>query len=30
VISEMNYDGWGNVDQRTIAATDPTIVGFIY
>jgi surface antigen len=30
VISEMNYDGWGEVDQRTISATDPNIVGFIY
>jgi surface antigen len=30
VIQEMNYDGWGRVDQRTIPAGDPSIVGFIY
>jgi len=30
VISEMNYDGWGRVDQRTVQAGDPSIVGFIY
>lgn len=34
VISEMNYyangGGWGRVDERTIAANDPTIMGFIY
>jgi surface antigen len=30
VISEMNYDGWGNVDQRTVQPDDSSIVGFIY
>jgi surface antigen len=30
VISEMNYGWWGHVDQRTIAPTDPSLVGFIY
>jgi surface antigen len=30
VISEMNYDGWGRTDQRTVQAGDPSIVGFIY
>ena len=30
VISEMNYDGWGRIDQRTVQAGDPSIVGFIY
>jgi surface antigen len=30
LISEMNYDGWGVTDQRTIQANDPSIVGFIY
>jgi surface antigen len=30
VVSEMNYDGWGVVDQRTVQANDPSIVGFIY
>lgn len=34
VVSEMNYGGgdggWGRVDQRTIAADDPGIIGFIY
>jgi surface antigen len=30
VISEMNYDGWGRTDQRTVQASDPSIVGFIY
>ena len=30
VIQEMNYDGWGRVDQRTVQPNDPTIVGFIY
>jgi surface antigen len=33
-ISEMNYHadggGWGRVDDRTISASDPSIVGFIY
>jgi surface antigen len=30
VIQEMNYGAWGVVDQRTIQAGDPSIVGFIY
>jgi len=34
VISEMNYNadggGWGRVDERTISADDPSILGFIY
>ena len=30
VITEMNYGGWGRIDQRTISANDPSIVGFIY
>jgi hypothetical protein len=30
VIQEMNYEGWGRVDQRTVQAGDPGIVGFIY
>jgi surface antigen len=30
VISEMNYDGWGRIDQRRVEAGDPSIVGFIY
>ena len=31
VISEMNYGGrWGRTDRRTIAANDPSLVGFIY
>ena len=30
VISEMNYDGRGVVDQRTVQTNDPSIVGFIY
>ena len=30
VISEMNYAGWGRIDQRTVSPTDPNIVGFIY
>jgi hypothetical protein len=30
VISEMNYDGWGVSDQRTVQAGDRGIVGFIY
>ncbi len=34
IVSEMNYyadgGGWGRVDRRTIPATDPTIMGFIY
>lgn len=31
VVSEMNYGGrWGRVDQRTIAASDPSLIGFIY
>jgi surface antigen len=33
-ISEMNYygngGGWGRVDQRTIGASDRTVLGFIY
>ncbi|MGD0449199.1 MAG: CHAP domain-containing protein [Candidatus Dormibacteria bacterium] len=30
VIEEMNYDGWGAVDERTVQVGDPSIVGFIY
>ncbi|MGA8014529.1 MAG: CHAP domain-containing protein [Candidatus Dormiibacterota bacterium] len=30
VISEMNYEGRGRVDQRTIPPHDPSVVGFIY
>lgn len=30
VISEMNYEGRGRVDQRTIPANDPSVLGFIY
>jgi surface antigen len=34
VISEMNYHadggGWGRIDYRTITASDPSILGFIY
>ncbi len=30
VIQEMNYDGWGVVDERTVPASAPGIVGFIY
>ena len=30
VIQEMNYDGRGVIDQRTIQANDASIVGFIY
>jgi len=34
VISEMNYGadggGWGRVDERTVSAGDPAILGFIY
>jgi surface antigen len=34
VVSEMNYygngGGWGRVDERTISASDPTVLGFIY
>ena len=34
VISEMNYyadgGGWGRVDERTVSASDPAILGFIY
>ncbi len=30
VISEMNYEGWARVDQRTISSTDRSLVGFIY
>jgi surface antigen len=34
VISEMNYHadggGWGRIDYRTILASDPSILGFIY
>jgi surface antigen len=30
VVSEMNYSGWGHVDQRTISPGDPNVVGFIY
>ena len=33
-ISEMNYyadgGGWGRVDKRTVSASDPAILGFIY
>lgn len=34
VVSEMNYraggGGWGRIDFRTISASDPSILGFIY
>jgi LysM repeat protein len=34
VVSEMNYraggGGWGHIDYRTISASDPSILGFIY
>jgi LysM repeat protein len=34
VVSEMNYraggGGWGRIDYRTISASDPSILGFIY
>ncbi len=34
VVSEMNYHadggGWGRVDYRTISASDPAILGYIY
>jgi LysM repeat protein len=34
VLSEMNYraggGGWGRIDYRTISASDPSILGFIY
>jgi LysM repeat protein len=34
VISEMNYrvggGGWGRIDYRTVSASDPSILGYIY
>jgi surface antigen len=34
VVAEMNYHadggGWGRVDYRTITASDPAILGYIY
>jgi LysM repeat protein len=34
VVSEMNYHadggGWGRVDYRTVSASDPAILGYIY
>jgi LysM repeat protein len=34
VISEMNYradgGGWGRIDYRTVSASDPAILGYIY
>jgi LysM repeat protein len=34
IVSEMNYraggGGWGRVDYRTISASDPSILGYIY
>ena len=34
VVSEMNYradgGGWGRIDYRTVSASDPAILGYIY
>jgi hypothetical protein len=34
VVSEMNYHagggGWGRVDYRTVSASDPAILGYVY
>ncbi len=29
-VSEMNYNGWGVVDQRTVSAGSVPLIGFIY
>jgi len=29
-VSEMNYNGWGVVSSRTISASNPVIMGYIY
>jgi len=30
LISEMNIEGWGVVDERTVSAADLPLIGFIY